>query len=119
MLMMIAALGLVLDVASGKAHRLRFLFTRRVDHWWCSAGCHQDLFTPSLFFPGGTPNIAADTPRLVLVTLAALIASLPWRIVDCASWPLSRSGVQAQVDCLASSVEAKTHFLAADHQLVL
>jgi len=34
----------------------------------------KTIFTPSLFFPEGTPNIAPDTSRLVLVTLAGLIA---------------------------------------------
>jgi len=34
------------------------------------------IITPSLFFVGGAPNIAPDTPRLAAATFAALVA---WR----------------------------------------
>jgi branched-subunit amino acid transport protein len=43
------------------------------------------IITPSLFFPGGTPTIALDAPRLVAATLAAVVAwrtqSVLWTVI--------------------------------------
>ena len=43
------------------------------------------IITPALFFPGGTPTIALDTPRLAAATLAAVVAwqtrSVLWTVI--------------------------------------
>ena len=43
------------------------------------------IITPALFFPGGTPNIALDTPRLLAASVAALAAwktkSVLWTVI--------------------------------------
>ena len=43
------------------------------------------IITPALFFPGGTPTIALDAPRLVAATLAAVVAwrtrSVLWTVI--------------------------------------
>ena len=43
------------------------------------------IITPALFFPGGTPNIAFDVPRLAAAVLAVLVAwktrSVLWTVI--------------------------------------
>jgi len=52
------------------------------------------IIAAALFFPGGTPNIVLDTPRLAAAALAALVAwrtrSVLWTVIAgmCVLWGL-------------------------------